>query len=167
MTQASPPSRLRWRAPLVAGLCFGLGYGVTQRLLALQLPEFVRLGQGFELREFPGTSLRSLRLQYGDDQQPIRADLDQLELERQNRLAEQAAEQERQRLAQEAEAAEAGDGLEPDQAEASAPVDVGTPGASRSAAASGPGGAAPAGAASEDAAPLPPALPGDSPPPGR
>lgn len=163
MTQALPPSRLRWRAPLVAGLCFGLGYGVTQRLLALQLSELVRLGQGFELREFPGTSLRSLRLQYGDDQQPIRADLDQLELERQNRLAEQ----ERQQQVQEAEAAEAGDGLEPGQAEASAPADAGTPGAARSAAASGPGGAAPAGAASEDAAPLPPALPGDSPPPRR
>jgi hypothetical protein len=73
--------RPRWRGPLVVGLCFGLGYGITHRLLALQLPSLVRLGQGFEVRPFPGTTLESLRLRFGAEGQEIRGDLDPLELE--------------------------------------------------------------------------------------
>jgi hypothetical protein len=69
--------------PLLAGLCFGLGYGLTYRLLALQWPSLVRLGQGFEVRPFPGTSLESLRLRFGADSQEVRGTLDLLELERQ------------------------------------------------------------------------------------
>jgi hypothetical protein len=69
--------------PLLAGLCFGLGYGLTHRLLALQWPSLVRLGQGFEVRPFPGTSLESLRLRFGADSQEVRGTLDLLELERQ------------------------------------------------------------------------------------
>jgi hypothetical protein len=69
--------------PLLAGVCFGLGYGLTHRLLALQWPSLVRLGQGFEVRPFPGTSLDSLRLRFGADSQEVRGTLDLLELERQ------------------------------------------------------------------------------------
>jgi hypothetical protein len=69
--------------PLLAGLCFGLGYGLTHRLLALQWLSLVRLGQGFEVRPFPGTSLESLRLRFGADSQEVRGTLDLLELERQ------------------------------------------------------------------------------------
>ena len=69
--------------PLLVGFCFGLGYGVTQRLLALQLPPLVRLGQGFEVRPFPGTSLESLRLRFGAENQEIRGDADLLQLEQQ------------------------------------------------------------------------------------
>ena len=72
--QSIPKSR--WQGPVVAGLCFGLGYGITQRLLSLQLPTFVQLGQGFELRAFPGTALQSLRLKFGTEAQPIRGDLE-------------------------------------------------------------------------------------------
>ncbi len=81
--QAAAParSRPRWQVPLLVGFCFGLGYGVTHRLLALQWPSLVRLGQGFEVRPFPGTSLESLRLRFGSDSQEIRGDLDLLELE--------------------------------------------------------------------------------------
>jgi hypothetical protein len=68
---------------LLAGFCFGLGYGLTTRLLALQLPSLVRLGQGFEVRPIPGTSLESLRLRFGADSQEIRGDLDLLQLEQQ------------------------------------------------------------------------------------
>ena len=71
-----PIPRSRWQGPVVAGLCFGLGYGITQRLLSLQLPTFVQLGQGFELRAFPGTALQSLRLKFGTEAQPIRGDLE-------------------------------------------------------------------------------------------
>ena len=83
--QAAAPAlpRPRWQVPLLAGFCFGLGYGITHRLLALQLPSLVRLGQGFEVRPFPGTSLESLRLRFGADNQEIRGDLDLLELEKQ------------------------------------------------------------------------------------
>jgi hypothetical protein len=82
---ATPPSqqRPRWQVPLLVGFCFGLGYGVTQRLLALQLPSLVRLGQGFEVRPFPGTSLESLRLRFGAENQDIRGDGDLLQLEQQ------------------------------------------------------------------------------------
>jgi len=82
---AATPSqpRPRWQVPLLVGFCFGLGYGVTQRLLALQLPSLVRLGQGFEVRPFPGTSLESLRLRFGAENQDIRGDADLLQLEQQ------------------------------------------------------------------------------------
>jgi hypothetical protein len=76
---------------LVVGFCFGLGYGVTQRLLSLQLPSLVRLGQGFEVRPFPGTSLESLRLRFGAENQDIRGDADLLQLEQQPDTAGPAA----------------------------------------------------------------------------
>ncbi len=90
-TAAQPVSRPRnrWRGPLLAGFCFGLGYGVTQRLLALQLPSLVQLRQGFEVRQFPGTSLESLRLRFGSDAEEVRGDLEVLELQRQARQREQ------------------------------------------------------------------------------
>jgi hypothetical protein len=84
---SSAPQRLssgRWRLPpLLAGACFGLGYGVVQRLMAIEFPRLVQLGQAFEVREFPGTSLESLRLKSGAAVQSIRGDLGVLELEEQ------------------------------------------------------------------------------------
>lgn len=88
--QPSPKSR--WQGPLVAGLCFGLGYGITQRLLSLQLPTFVQLGQGFELRAFPGTALESLRLKFGTEAQPIRGDLEREPLDPQSKAPDPSGE---------------------------------------------------------------------------
>jgi hypothetical protein len=88
-TAPSAAGRPRWRVPLVAGLCFGLGYGVVQRLMDLELPQLVQLGQPFDVREFPGTSLESLRLRIGAPVQTIRGDLGLLELEEQQRQADQ------------------------------------------------------------------------------
>ena len=85
------PPRPRWQVPLLVGFCFGLGYGITHRLLALQLPSLVRLGQGFEVRAFPGTSLDSLRLRFGVDSQEVRGDLDLLQLEQQEGQSKPAA----------------------------------------------------------------------------
>lgn len=97
----APPRRL-WRTPLVVGICFGLGYGITNRLLALQWPGFVQLGQSFAVRPFPGTSLESLRQRFGAEGQEIRADLDLIEQEAQTLKEEEQAslqaEQELQRL---------------------------------------------------------------------
>jgi len=69
-----------WRRPLLVGLCFGLGYGLTQRLLELRLPGFVQWGQSFDVREAPGTSLESLRLRFGSEGQELRGRLDLLDL---------------------------------------------------------------------------------------
>lgn len=99
---ASPPvPRLRWRVPLVAGVCFGLGYGVVQRLMDLELSTWVQLGQPFDVREFPGTTLESLRLKLGAPVQSIRGDLGLLELEEQQRQADQERKRQDQRQAEE------------------------------------------------------------------
>jgi hypothetical protein len=71
--------------PLLAGVCFGLGYGVVQRLMVIEFPQLVQLGQAFEVREFPGTTLEALRLKTGAEAQSIRGDLDVLELEAQDK----------------------------------------------------------------------------------
>jgi hypothetical protein len=84
---SGPRGRL-WIGPLVAGLAFGLTYGLTQRLLALNVGELIRFGQGFDVQVFPGTTLESLRLRFGDAAGQIRGDLELRELERQQ--AEQA-----------------------------------------------------------------------------
>ncbi|MCP9791692.1 hypothetical protein [Vulcanococcus limneticus] len=80
----APQSRPRlWLGPLVAGLSFGLGYGLTQRLVALNVTDLVRFGQNFDVQPFPGTSLDSLRLRFGAEAQQIRGILDLDQLERQ------------------------------------------------------------------------------------
>jgi len=70
-----------WRRPLLVGVCFALGYGLTQRLLDLRLPALVQWGQTFQPRDRPGTSLDSLRLRFGAEQQELRGRLDLQQLE--------------------------------------------------------------------------------------
>jgi len=79
----SPKLRSIWKGPLVAGRCFGLAYGVTQRLLSFNVAELIRFGPGFDVQVFPGTSLESLKLRFGDAEAEIRGNLDLQELERQ------------------------------------------------------------------------------------
>jgi len=81
-----------WRRPLLVGVCFGLGYGLTQRLLELQLPSFVQWGPSFELRDPPGTSLESLRLRFGSEAQELRGRLELQELQPAKTEAPEAAE---------------------------------------------------------------------------
>lgn len=59
------PRRRAWQGPLLAGLCFGIAYGLTQRLLTFNVADLIRFGQSFDVQVFPGTSLESLRLRYG------------------------------------------------------------------------------------------------------
>jgi predicted lipid-binding transport protein (Tim44 family) len=90
---ATPASRSRlWQGPLVAGLCFGLAYGVTQRLIHLNVGDLIRFGQNFDVQVFPGTSLESLRLRFGEAAGEARGELELNELERQQ--AEEAKRQE-------------------------------------------------------------------------
>ena len=52
-------------APLLVGLCFGLAYAVTGRLLEGRLGGLVKLGHRFEPKAVPGTTLESLRMRFG------------------------------------------------------------------------------------------------------
>lgn len=51
--------------PLLVGLCFGLAYAATGRLLEGRLSGLVKLGHRFEMKAVPGTTLESLRMRYG------------------------------------------------------------------------------------------------------
>ena len=85
MAKAAPAPQRRprsWVGPLVVGVCFGLGYGLSQRLFNLQVGELVRFGRNFDVQPFPGSSLESLRLRFGSSSEPLQADLDALEQER-------------------------------------------------------------------------------------
>ncbi len=51
--------------PLLVGLCFGLAYVVTGRLLEDRLGGLVPLGRRFTDKPVPGLTLESLRMRYG------------------------------------------------------------------------------------------------------
>jgi hypothetical protein len=103
-TSPSPPSGrlprqrpggtpITWWTVLVLGFCFGLGYGFTQRLLGINPGDGWSGFQLFGVKAFPGTTLESLRERTGAQPGGIRADLDQIEREKQS--------QKQQRLDQE------------------------------------------------------------------
>jgi predicted lipid-binding transport protein (Tim44 family) len=73
---AAPRRRSSWAGPLVAGLGFGLAFGITQRLVGLNMGELIRFGHGFDVQVFPGTSLESLRLRFGAADSELRGDLE-------------------------------------------------------------------------------------------
>ena len=77
----------RWKAlcqgPLLAGLCFGAAYGITQRLMSFNVAELIHFGPGFDVQVFPGTSLESLKLRFGNAEAEIQGNLELQELERQ------------------------------------------------------------------------------------
>lgn len=78
----SPPKRWApWVLPLAAGLCFGVGYALTDRLLSLGKGEAVKLDQSFDVKPFPGTSLESLRLRFGADRKELPGNLELIEQE--------------------------------------------------------------------------------------
>ena len=104
---AAIPKRPIWAGPLVAGFCFALAYGVTQRLLGLNVGELIRFGNGFDVQVFPGTSLESLRLRFGEAEAEIRADLELQELQRQQQEQAKRQADEARRLEAEGERREA------------------------------------------------------------
>ena len=64
--KAKRPTRPRfWVGPLVAGACFALGYGITQRFVLIRSGLKQAEPQSFKARAFPGESLEALRLRYG------------------------------------------------------------------------------------------------------
>jgi len=61
------PARPRfWVGPLVAGACFALGYGITQRFVLIRSGLEQSEPQSFKARAFPGESLEALRLRHGE-----------------------------------------------------------------------------------------------------
>lgn len=61
------PARPRfWVGPLVAGACFALGYGITQRVVLIRSGLEQVEPQSFKARAFPGESLEALRLRHGE-----------------------------------------------------------------------------------------------------
>jgi hypothetical protein len=114
MARVSQPTQPRpqplWKGPLIAGVCFGLAYGITQRLLSFNVAELIRIGPGFDVQVFPGTSLESLKLRFGDAQGEIRGDLELQELERQQ---EQEAKQRAEAAKQAEEELQRANQLEP------------------------------------------------------
>ncbi|KEF41708.1 MAG: hypothetical protein ER33_09660 [Cyanobium sp. CACIAM 14] len=93
----APRARRDWRFWWVVGLCFGLGYGVSHRLLNLGFEKDKGSEQRFDVLPFPGTSLDSLRQRFGGQAGDIRGDLDRVERERQQQ--QEAADIEKRRAA--------------------------------------------------------------------
>ena len=61
------PARPRfWVGPLVAGACFALGYGITQRVVLIRSGLEQAEPQSFKARAFPGESLEALRLRHAE-----------------------------------------------------------------------------------------------------
>jgi len=84
-----------WKQWLALGVCFGLGHGITERLLKLRSDDGPAGVQNFGMQAFPGQPLETLRRRHGGPVLPLRADLEALEQDK--RLAREKAEaQERQ-----------------------------------------------------------------------
>jgi len=74
--EQKPQRRPRfWIGPVVAGSCFALGFGVTQRLVALQGGQVPTAQQSFGAQRFPGRSLESLISPRSDKDRPLFADV--------------------------------------------------------------------------------------------
>ncbi|WP_216902150.1 hypothetical protein [Synechococcus sp. CCY 9618] len=124
-----------WRVWWIVGLCFGLGYSVSHRLLNLGTEEAKGASQRFDVQPFPGTRLDSLRQRFGGEARDIRGDLDLIELEQQQK--QDAAEIEKRRAELEAREArerqrqlEGDDGpIEADRAPSSPAIETETPSA--------------------------------------
>ncbi|QNJ01460.1 putative conserved membrane protein [Synechococcus sp. A15-62] len=68
-----------WVAPLVAGCCFALGYGIAERVLTLQTNAQDPAPEDFTPLAFPGDSLQEIRARFSDDDSSLQADVTALE----------------------------------------------------------------------------------------
>ncbi len=85
MEETSPPdapvdtqSRF-WVGSLIAGCCFALGYGITERVLTLQNTVEDAVPEAFTPLAFPGDSLQDIRARFGDYDPPLQMDVTALE----------------------------------------------------------------------------------------
>ena len=68
-----------WLGPLVAGCCFALGYGITERVLTLQTNAEDPAPEAFTPLAFPGDSLQEIRTRFSDDDSSLQVDVTALE----------------------------------------------------------------------------------------
>ena len=68
-----------WMGPLVAGCCFALGYGITERVLTLQTNAEDPVPEAFTPLAFPGDSLQEIRSRFSDDDAELQVDVTALE----------------------------------------------------------------------------------------
>ena len=68
-----------WLGPLVAGCCFALGYGITERVLTLQTNAEDPASEVFTPLAFPGDSLQEIRTRFSDDDSSLQVDVTALE----------------------------------------------------------------------------------------
>ena len=64
-----------WVGPLVAGCCFALGYGITERVLTLQTISDDPVPEPFTPLAFPGDSLQEIRTRFSDDDPSLQVDV--------------------------------------------------------------------------------------------
>jgi hypothetical protein len=93
--QDPTPPAPRWRRWLLLGLLFGLGYGLTQRLMEVRWGEGSPKAPAFKEKSRPsGTTLDELRNQQGEKPKPLPADLEKLgRQQREQKEKEQDGEQ--------------------------------------------------------------------------
>ena len=68
-----------WVGPLVAGCCFALGYGITERVLTRQTNAEDPVPEAFTPLAFPGDSLQEIRTRFSDDDSSLQVDVTALE----------------------------------------------------------------------------------------
>ena len=68
-----------WVGPLVAGCCFALGYGITERVLTLQVSAEDPSPESFSKLAFPGESLQEMRARFQADDASLEVDVTALE----------------------------------------------------------------------------------------
>ena len=68
-----------WVGPLVAGCCFALGYGITERVLTLETNAENPVPEAFTPLAFPGDSLQEIRARFSDDDSSLQVDVTALE----------------------------------------------------------------------------------------
>ena len=96
-----PSPAWTWRHWLALGVCFGLGHGITERLLKVRSEDGPAGAQNFSVQPFPGQSLEALRRRHGGPVLPLRTDLEAIEQDK--RHARQKEEDEERRAELEAE----------------------------------------------------------------
>jgi len=91
--QQRPKRPKFWVGPLVAGACFALGYGITQRVVLMRAAWQQPQQEAFRPQAFPGMTLENLRRRHGGDK-ALMGDVAALEaVEAERRKLEQAKDQ--------------------------------------------------------------------------
>lgn len=102
--RTAPTPVPRWRRWLMLGLFFGLGYGLTQRLLEVRWGEGTTRAPAFQPKATPaGMPLEELRRQKGESAKPLPTDLE--ELARKQREEKEKAEAAKQEASDQEDAA--------------------------------------------------------------